>query len=148
MTEFSFIVEQKHLDIRDHAATHYKGSSLFRGACELPEYHQCEVDPNQKLFPPSGKNGFRAADTIHSIIGACDYKIDSKDGIYISECTQKHIDNGTIKALVVWSWSTVPTDSLQVGDKLSYTIKGWIDVKDILKINSDRRFKYTKLNVL
>ena len=147
---FEIVIDQRYLDIRTRAATTYKGSDLFRGACELPEYHQCEVDPNQVLFESTHSNGYREADTVHLKWGNLDYKIDSKEGIYISESTEKNIKNGIIDAILVWSWVDWPTPEMKVGDKVSYKVKGLIDGQEVLdKMDkSTRRLKYTKLNVL
>jgi hypothetical protein len=150
MTEYSFIVEQRHIDIRNRAAFNYKDSSLFRGACELPEYHQCDVDPNQTLTVSTQRNGYRAGDTEHKLLGIADYKIDHKDGPYMGDDTVKNIDKGIVKIIVVWSWITWPNDGLKVNDRLSYKIKGWIDAKEALALRDPvtKRFKYKKLNVL
>lgn len=150
MTKFELIIDQRYLDIRNRAATTYKGSDLFRGTCELPEYHQCEVDPNQTLFESKHDNGYREADTVHKELGNLDYKIDSKEGVYLSESTEKNIKAGNINGILVWSWIDWPNPALKVGDKLSYVIKGWIDGNEALKLmdKSTRRVKYTKLNVL
>ena len=148
MTDFLFTIEQKHIDIRDHASTF--SNSLYNGSCELPEHHQCDVDPNQVLTKSTNKNGFRLGDTIHTIYGLTDYKCDSKEGVKLSPHTVKHIENGNIKIIVIWSWVIKAKDNLKLGDKVSYIIKGWIDAKEALALRDPitGRFKYEKLNVL
>jgi len=150
MTDFSFVVEQRHIDIRNRAAFNYKDSSLFRGTCELPEYHQCDVDPNQTLTVSNQSNGYRAGDTKHKLLGIADYKIDHQDGPLLSDDTKKNILNGTVKIIVVWTWMTWPSDRLKIGDELTYRIKGWIDAKEALALRDPKtkRVKYKKLNVL
>jgi hypothetical protein len=149
MTKYSFTVEQYHIDIRNKAAKTYNGSNLFKGTCELPEYHQCDIDPNQKLTLANEK-GYRLGDTEHSILGLTDYKIDHQDGPYLGDDTVKNIKSGKIKIIVVWTWMTWPNDYLKSGDELTYRIKGWIDAKEALALRDPitGRFKYKKLNVL
>lgn len=153
MTVFEFEVAQKHIDIQKNASQTYNGSNLFRGACELPEYHQCDIDPKQKLYQPVGKERVRVADTTHDDYGNCDYKSDSKEGVKLSEFTQKNIENGKINTIVVWKWVNGPKYEygylVRPGQKLSYEILGWIDAKEALKLldKSTGRFKYKKLNV-
>ena len=148
---FEFIVEKKHIEIQENALT-YQGSNIFRASCELPEYHQCEIDHSQTLYPIKLDGGYRVADTIHNIIGVCDYKADSIDGVFLSKSTRENINSGIIDAIVVWSWVKKPSSSsiLQIGQTLSYKIKGWIDAKEALDLldKTTNRFKYTKLNVL
>ena len=148
MTEYSFIIEQKHIDIRDHAATF--SNSLYNGSCELPEHHQCDIDPYQVLTLPTGRNGFRLGDTIHIVHGLTDYKCDSKEGVKLSAHTVHQIKQRKIKIIIIWSWIIRPNDDLKVGDKVSYVIKGWIDAKEALARRDPvtGRFKYEKLNVL
>jgi hypothetical protein len=149
MTNFSFAVDQHYLDIRSYAAKTYNGSNLFRGSCELPEHHQCIVDPNQTLTIANEK-GYRIGDTEHAILGITDYKIDHQDGLYLGNDTEKNISNDKIKIIVVWTWITWPNDYLKTGDELTYKIKGWIDAKEALALRNpiNKRVKYTKLNVL
>ena len=145
---FEIIIEQKHIDIRDHASTF--SNSLYNGSCEIPEHHQCEIDMDQILTPVTGKNGFRLGDTFHSVYGLTDYKCDSKEGVKLSPHTVKYIKSGDIKIIVVWSWIIRPNDDLKIGDKIVYKIKGWIDAKEALALRDPvtGRFKYEKLNVL
>ena len=149
MIDFSFVVEQYHIYILNIAATTYNGSNLFKGTCELPEYHQCDVDPNQKLTLPD-KKGYRLGDTEHALLGLTDYKIDHQDGPLMGNDTVKNINSGKIKIIIVWTWMTWPSDRLKSGDELTYRIKGWIDAKEALALRDPKtkRFKYKKLNVL
>ena len=148
MIEYSFVIEQRHIDIRDHAATF--SNSLYNGSCELPEHHQCDIDPNQTLTPIISKNGYRIGDTKHTTYGILDYKCDSKEGVKLAPDTVKNIESGAIKAILVWSWIVKANDDLKVGDKVTYKIKGWIDAKEALALRDPitGRFKYKKLNVL
>lgn len=141
MTKFKGIVTQEFIDRRQKRVvkdTRTDVNPYFQWDSEFVEYHQCQVDPQQKMY-----EGYEY-DTTHSEFGNLDYKMYSKTGVHVSQYIQKQIRKGLIDHLVIWKW-TNGYKQLYKGDEVEYNILGTVPANFILdKLNEENRFDYDK----
>lgn len=94
---------------------------------ELPEWHQCEVDPKQTMYP-----GWYF-DTIHEDLGHIDYKLYSKAGVHVSKAIQNQVKTGNIDYFGIWMWAN-GHKQLKEGVEVEYDLLGFVDAKEALKL--------------
>jgi len=113
----------------------------YRWDCELPEYHQSLIDPNQTLT-----DAFEY-DTIHKEYHNLDYKIDSEKGVHVSDWIQAQIDNGYIDNLVIWRWLPRNIHRIVREDMdISYEILAIVNAKEAKRLIKKNRFDWRKVN--
>lgn len=125
---YTGIVTAEFIKSRDIQAPKLK-KGIFGADSEFPEWHQCQFDPNQTL-----KDGIKY-DTLHTILQKLDYKINSKDGPYISPWIQKE---GKADYYIIWEW-THGYIELYENQTVTYDIVAIVPAKGI-KFNSENRF--------
>jgi len=131
---------QKFIDHRDRRAPEYT-QGIFGADCELPEHHQCEIDPKQTLHEGA------AFDTTHEDLDSLDYKLYSQEGVHLRPWIQKQISAGLIKHLVIWKWKNGYKE-LYLNQEVEYIILGVVDAKlalEQVKRNGNNRFDFNKI---
>lgn len=132
----AFITQRNQKVARDSRDNPY-----FFWDSELPEWHQCEIDPKQTM------NTSWHWDTVHEELGNIDYKLFSQAGVHVSDAIQRQVKEGNIDYFGVWMWAT-RHQQLQEGVEVEYDLLGYVDAKEaIKKINkATNRFKFNLKN--
>ena len=120
----------KHRNIRARKLS----KKIFGADSEFPEWHQCQIDPNQTL-----KDGIKY-DTLHNVLQKLDYKSNSKDGQFVSPWIQ---ENGTADYYIIWEW-THGYIKLYENQTVTYDIVAIVPNKGI-KFNSKNRFNLKEI---
>lgn len=79
--------------------------AIRRWDCEFPEKHQCLIDEDQTLFEGNSEYTHHHIDTVDKVLGNCEYKQNSLNGVRIGSFTYEQLINGVIDNVIVWEWS-------------------------------------------
>ena len=110
-----------------------------RWDCELPEYHQASVDPDQTLYEDWH------FDTIYKTKWHLDYKQYSQDGIHISNPILEQIKAGNIHYIIVWEWDGGNRHKrLYENDEISYNIIGIVPAQQVIDTIKNNRFPFER----
>lgn len=110
----------------------------FQWDSEFAEWHQCIVDPQQKIY-----EGYEF-DTIHEELDHLDYKLYSQEGVKLSPYIQRQIAAGKIDNIVVWKWKN-GYKRLYLNQEVEYTIIGIVPAKLALEHTVNGRFNFEKV---
>jgi hypothetical protein len=119
-----------------------KGQNYYRRwDCEAPEYSLDSIG-----HKPSGQN-IIPYDTLHPIMGKCDFKYYAKNGASIAKYPRGQIAAGNVDTIVLWKWVKWipdPYRSLAEGEEREFEILGNVKASEVL-VNLDENYRF-KLN--